>query len=786
EVYFYLDNTPTHSYMKMLYKYPQAPFPYEDLVHENGRRGGDDFEYELWDTGVFDHDRYFDVLVEYAKAAPDDILIRISATNRGPDAAPLHLLPTLWFRNTWGWGYEAGPMDDVPHKPQLRAAGPQVVEAQHPVLGTYFLYADQEVPALFTENETNNARLFNAPNHGPYVKDALHRAVIEGEAEAVNPAQKGTKMAYHLALDVPAGETTVVRLRLSATSHEAPFANFPAQFKQRREEADDFYAAIHAEGVSQEQKQVQRQAWAGLLWTKQLYYFDVAQWLRGDPGQPAPPPERRHERNSDWTHLNNFDILSMPDKWEYPWYAAWDLAFHCIPLVRIDPQFAKEQLLLLCRVWYMHPNGQLPAYEWAFGDVNPPVHAWAAWRVYKIDAEQQGAPDRDFLERIFHKLLLNFTWWVNRKDVDGRNIFQGGFLGLDNISLFDRSAPLPTHGHLDQADGTAWMAFFCLNMLQIALELAREQPVYEDMATKFFEHFLAIARAMTNRGGQGVNLWNEEDGFFYDTLHLAGNTVLPLKVRSIVGLIPLLAVETLEPDLLELLPDFSRRLRWFTHHKAELAGNVASMDVPGVGRRRLLAILSRQRLLRVLRYLLNEEEFLAPYGIRSLSKYHQAHPYSLTIDGKSFHIDYQPAESRSALFGGNSNWRGPIWFPINYLLVEALQKFHDYYGDELQVEYPTGSGRKLSLEEVAADLSQRLIRLFLRDEQGHRPIYGGTGLFQEDPHWRDHLLFHEYFHGDNGAGLGASHQTGWTALVARLIRQSGGASGGESKEVQTE
>jgi hypothetical protein len=774
ETYFYLDNTPAHSFMKMAYKYPQAAFPYAELVAENARRGSADPEFELLDTGVFGGDRYFDIIIEYAKVAADDILIRIRAANRGPDTAPLHLLPTLWFRNTWSWGYGAGPMDDVPEKPSLRQVCPGVAAAQHPVLGHYTLYAEGEPPLLFAENETNFARLHGDANRTPYVKDAFHRYLIAGEEGAVNAAQEGTKVAAHYSLMVPTGEERAVTLRLSATAHEEPFAAFDELFAQREHEADAFYAALQPPELSAEERSVQRQALAGMLWTKQLYYYDVEQWLDGDPGQPPPPAGRRRGRNRDWTHLNNFDIISMPDKWEYPWYAAWDLAFHCLPLVRVDPDFAKEQLLLMTREWYMHPNGQLPAYEWALGDVNPPVHAWAAWRVYKIDGKQSGAHDRAFLERIFQKLLLNFTWWVNRKDVDGRNVFQGGFLGLDNISLFDRSAALPTGGHLDQSDGTAWMGFFSLEMLKMALELAAEEPGYQDMATKFFEHFLAIARAMTERTAEGIDLWDEEDGFFYDALHLPDGTTHLLKVRSMVGLIPLLAVETLEPALLEQLPDFGRRLRWFTRHKAHLAGNLASMEVPGMGNRRLLSIVTRERLVPVLRYLLDEDEFLSPYGIRSLSKVHQDHPYHLNVNGQTFHIAYEPAESSSGLFGGNSNWRGPVWFPLNYLLIEALQRFHHYYGDDLKVECPTGSGNYLALDQVSRELSRRLIRLFLRDGSGRRPVYGGQQRFQEDPAWGDNILFYEYFHGDNGAGLGASHQTGWTGLVARLIQQAGG------------
>ena len=777
EYYFYLDSTPTHSYMKMLYKYPHAEFPYRTLVEENGRRDLHDFEYELLDTGVFAENRYFDVVVEYAKLAENDILIQISLTNRGPERAECHLLPTLWYRNTWSWGYAAGPMGDVPGRPVIKqidgSRGVLAVQADHPAQGQYYLYAEQAAEMLFTENDTNVARLFGGTNHSPYVKDAFHRYLIDGETHAVNPAKIGTKVAALYQNSLAPDETHTIRLRLSDSSQPAPFKGFADTFKKRITEADEFYRAIQPPGLSQEARQVQRQALAGLLWSKQMFYYDVEQWLNGDPVFGPPPAARRHGRNHDWEHLNNFDIISMPDKWEYPWYAGWDLAFHCLPLVLVDPDFAKRQLELLTREWYMHPNGQLPAYEWAFGDVNPPVHAWAAWRVYQIDAKQQGQPDTAFLKGIYHKLLLNFTWWVNRKDTDGNNIFQGGFLGLDNISLFDRSAVLPTGGHIDQSDGTAWMGFYCLVMMKIALELAKAEPVYQDLATKFYEHFLSIARAMTNCGGRGHCLWDAGDEFFYDALHLPDGRIVPLKVRSLVGLIPLLAVETLEPDLLAEMGDFTRRMHWFTNNRPHLSGNMASIEVEGVGRRHLAAILTPDRLISVLRYMLDENEFLSPYGIRSLSRLYEAHPYSLSLNGATFTINYQPAESQSGLFGGNSNWRGPVWFPINYLIIESLQKFHHYYGDDLKVEFPTGSGVRLTLGQVATELSRRLIRLFLRDETGHRPIYGGLDIFRQDPHWRDLLLFYEYFHGDNGAGLGASHQTGWTGLAAKLIQQSG-------------
>ncbi len=780
EYYFYLDSTPTHSYMQMLYKYPQAEYPYVDLVSENGRRGFFDFEYELLDAGVFDDDRYFDVVIEYAKAAQDDILAKITVINRGPEAARCAALPSLWFRNTWSWGYEKGPMNDVAAKPHLKQiegpTGIAVVAINHPTAGNYYLFAEGADDLLFTDNETNRARFGGASNDHPYVKDAFHRYLIKREQDAVNPDRGGTKVAALFDGHIEPGLSRTIRLRLADTRHKKPFGDFDAIFSQRQAEADDFYAGVQKPGLGEDEKRTQRQALAGMLWSKQFYYFNIEQWLQGDPGRPPVPTSRRQGRNREWVHLSNFDIISMPDKWEYPWYAAWDLAFHCIPLAIVDADFAKRQLDLMAREWYMHPNGALPAYEWQFGDVNPPVHAWAAWRVYKIDAKQQGTADLAFLEGIFHKLLLNFTWWVNKKDAEGNNVFQGGFLGLDNISVFDRSAPLPTGGHIDQSDGTSWMGFYSLIMLKMALELAKDNPVYQDTASKFFEHFLRIARAMTADYHGGQSLWDEEDGFFYDVLHLPDGDYVKLKVRSLVGLMPLLAVETLEQELIEILPDFKRRLNWFFKNRAYLrdGGNVACVKSPGEHARRLLSVVNRERLIKTLKPMLDENEFLSAFGIRSVSKFHKENPYRFHVDGQTHSINYQPAESESGLFGGNSNWRGPIWFPINYLLIESLQKFNHYYGDSLKVECPTGSGHMLTLGEVAAELSRRLIKMFLRNGDGERPIYGGQRVFQDDPHWRDHILFHEYFHGDNGAGLGASHQTGWTGLVAKLLQQSGG------------
>ncbi len=781
EYYFYLDSTPTHSYMKMLYKYPQRAFPYEDLIETNRKRGRSDPEYELFDTGVFDEKRYFDVFIEYAKAAPDDILIRITAVNRGPDPATLQLLPTLWFRNTWRWGWEHDPiarpaLQDVTPDP---ASGPKWLQADHATLGRFLLACEQAETLLFTENETNVARLFGGPNPTPYVKDAFHAFVVDGRSEAVNPACVGTKAAALVKWNLAAGESASLRLRLVKVETQEsalpaqPFASFDADFRQRLDEADAFYADLQPKALSDDERRIQRQAFAGLLCSKQFYHYNVEHWLRGDPSQPTPPPERKAGRNHGWGHLNAADIISMPDKWEYPWFAAWDLAFQCLPLALVDTDFAKSQLLLLGREWYQHPNGQVPAYEWNFSDVNPPVLAWAAWRVYKIDQKQHGANDHDFLERMFHKLLLNFTWWVNRKDSEGNNIFEGGFLGLDNIGVFDRSAPAPEGGHLEQSDGTSWMGMFCLNMLTMALELATQDPVYEDIAVKFFEHFLYIAGAMNNIAGEGISLWDEEDGFFYDVLHLGPGHSMPIKIHSMVGLIPLFAVTTIEPDILEKLPDFKRRLEWFLGHRLELSGLVSRWHEPGMGERRLLAILRGHRMKRVLHRMFDEDEFFSPYGVRALSRYHAQNPYILEFDDMRHEVHYCPAESDSNLFGGNSNWRGPVWMPMNYLIVEALQQFHHYYSPDFKIECPSGSWQTVSLDEAADELSRRLIRLFLRDEQGRRAVFGGNETFQSDPDWRDYIPFHEYFHGDNGAGLGASHQTGWTGLVAKLIQQQG-------------
>ena len=780
EYYFYLDSTPTHSYMKMLYKYPQREFPYDLLVAENRRRSRNDPEFELVHTGVFDDDRYFDVIVEYAKAAPEDILIRITVENRGPEPAGLHLLPTLWLRNTWAW-------NDLPQTSGIslleERERAQVLEVHDEYYGKRWLYCeepgeDQEIvrpELLFTENETNAQRLWGLENRSPYVKDAFHSYLILGQQDAVNPAKAGTKAAACYRLVIPPGGFEVIRLRLTDQGDASPVFGpwFEETMVRRIDEADDFYAKRTGRCQMDDTCEVQRQAFAGMLWSKQYYAYDVRTWLEGDSAMPAPPPGRKRGRNRTWQHLYNSDVISMPDKWEYPWYAAWDLAFHCIPLAQIDPDFAKEQLILLLREWYMHPNGQLPAYEWAFSDVNPPVHAWAALRVYKIERRFRGEADFQFLEKVFHKLLLNFTWWVNRKDPEGMNVFEGGFLGLDNIGVFDRSAPLPTGGHIEQSDGTSWMGMYCLNMLAIALELAARDPAYEDVASKFFEHFVHIAHAMHDLGSEGLALWDDEDGFYYDVLHLPDGRRHPMKVRSMVGLTPLFAVQLLEPYILAKLPGFVRRMNWFLENHPDVPDHIEGTRSGKQGVRRLLSLVNRGRLERMARYLLDENEFLSPFGVRALSRFHREHPYALSVNGALHRVDYEPAESRSGLFGGNSNWRGPIWFPVNYLLIEALQKFHHYFGDDLKVECPVGSGHMMNLWEVATELSRRLIRIFLRDPSGRRPVYGGTDKFQQDPYWRDLVPFYEYFHGDNGAGIGANHQTGWTGLVAKLIEQSG-------------
>ncbi|MGF1991636.1 MAG: MGH1-like glycoside hydrolase domain-containing protein [Nostoc sp. ZfuVER08] len=771
EYYFYLDNTPTHSYMKMLYKYPQTAFPYSQLVAENQRRSRQELEFELLDTGVFDDDRYFDVFVEYAKHSAEDILIQITVVNRGLEAKTLHLLPTLWFRNTWSWNGD----DNKPILKEVKVSDTcNIIEASHLTLGMRWLYCQQATEVLFTENETNSQKLFGYSNASAYVKDGINDYIVQGLKAAVNPDKIGTKAAANYILTVGAGETKIVKLRLSNTPNlvEPLGKDFDEIFNKRQQEAEEFYQRIVPHSLSEDMRNVQRQAFAGMLWSKQFYHYIVEDWLKGDGNAPSPPPERQNGRNQEWFHLYNEDILSMPDKWEYPWYAAWDLAFHTIPLAMIDPEFAKYQLDVLTREWYMHPNGQIPAYEWKFSDVNPPVHAWATWRIYQIEQKIYGRTDRQFLERVFQKLMLNFTWWVNRKDAKGNNVFQGGFLGLDNIGVFDRSAELPTGGHIDQSDGTSWMGMYCLNMLAIALELAKTNPVYEDIATKFFEHFLYIADAMNKIGEMEVSLWNKSDSFYYDVLHL-NEQQITLKVRSMVGLIPLFAIETIEPETLKMLPGFKKRLEWFICNRPDLRQNVACMETTGIGARRLLAIASRDKLKSILQKMLDESEFFSSYGIRALSRFHAEHPYIFDVNGCQFRVDYEPAESSSGLFGGNSNWRGPIWFPVNFLLIESLQKFHSYLGDDFQLECPTGSGKMMTLREIALELSQRLMRIFLKDSSGKRPVYGATSKFQNDPHWQNLILFYEYFHGDNGAGIGASHQTGWTGLVANLIQECG-------------
>ncbi len=821
EYYFYLDSTPTHSYMKALYKYPQAEYPYEQLKQAGWGDGRDrsDPEFELMDTGIFEGDRYFDVQAEYAKANAEDVLIQISVTNRGSETAELHLLPTLWFRNTWSWDSQI-PKPTI--KASLTSGNVSIIETSHPELGKQWFYcqppaavrstavpsdAEQNETAqsnpgkwidlsgqslenmagkntaglLFTENDTNKEKLFEVANPSPYVKDAFHRYVIDGDKSAVNPAQTGTKSAVHYHLTLAPGETQQIRLRLA----DNPMLNdplgscFEETFQLRQQEADKFYHQLSPFVHNQDLSNVQRQAFAGMMWCKQYYLYDVSTWLKGDPNTITPPPQRKRGRNCHWHHLDSQDILSMPDTWEYPWFAAWDTAFHCIPLAMLDADFAKQQLDVMTREWYMHPNGQLPAYEWAFGDVNPPVHAWATWRVYKIEKKMTGKGDRLFLERLFQKLLLNFTWWVNRKDTEGNNVFEGGFLGLDNIGVFDRSKPLPTGGRMEQADGTSWMAMYCLDMLSISLELALENPVYEDMATKFFEHFIYIAEAMNATGENAVQLWDEEDGFFYDVLHMPDMSRVPIKIRSLVGLMPLYAITTLEPELMERLPGFNERLEWFEANRTRLCRNVTTMEIeprpgedPNVCRkRRMLSVVRPDKLRRILAKMLKPHEFLGPTGIRALSRFHADHPYTFDVDGTIYRVDYEPAESGLGLFGGNSNWRGPVWFPTNYLLIESLQRYHHFLGDTFKIECPYGSGDEMNLWDVATKLEQRMIGTFLRDENGCRPVYGNNKTFQDNPHWRDYILFYEYFNGDTGEGLGASHQTGWTGLVAKIIHQ---------------
>jgi hypothetical protein len=775
ETYYYTESTPTHSHMRAVYHYPQAEFPYARLREENARRGRADREYELEDTGVFAEGRYFDVAVEYAKAGPDDLLIAITATNCGPEPAVLHLLPTLWYRNTWSWGCRH---EGCEVKPRMAQTTPGRVEMHHATLGRFVWEIDPGAegapPLLFTENETNVRKLFAAENTSPYVKDAFHEFVVGGRREAVNPRRAGTKAAAHRVVTLGAGEKVVMRLRLYADAEAAGRsgaaggfgAAFDEVFAARRREADEFYATILPPEIDAEERNVARQAFAGLLWSKQFYHYIVEDWLEGDPAQPPPPAARRRGRNSDWPHLFSRDVISMPDKWEYPWFAAWDLAFHMIPFARIDPQFAKEQLNLLLREWYMHPNGQIPAYEWNFSDANPPVHAWACWRVYKLTGPR-GGRDRLFLARVFQKLLVNFTWWVNRKDPGGRHLFSGGFLGLDNIGVFDRSKPLPTGGQLEQADGTAWMAFYCSTMLAMALELAEHDPEYEDIASKFFEHFVAIADAMNHLGGTG--LWHEGDGFYYDQLLVDGR-VFPLRLRSLVGIIPLFAVEFIEEGRLDRLPGFAKRTRWFLENRRDLAAHISYLvQRPSDNGRRLLAIPSRRRLERVLSYVFDEKEFLSPFGVRSLSRIYADKPFVMQAAGQEYRVHYAPGESDSGLFGGNSNWRGPIWFPTNFLLIEALERYHHFYGDTFTVEFPTGSGRRINLQQAAQELAGRLVKLFVQTGEGRRAFRGEGWDAAKGSRPDGLVLFHEYFNGDTGEGLGASHQTGWTALVARLI-----------------
>lgn len=761
--YYYLDSTPTHSYMKMLYKYPQSEYPYQKLVEESRKRTRLEPEYELIDTGIFDENKYFDIYIEYAKAGEDDLLIKITAFNRASEEATLTILPTIWFRNSWDIGYGNS-------KPNLSANGKNCINVSGERVGQYFLYTEGDQELLFCDNETNLKKLYNVANKGLYCKDGINDYIVQGLRETVNANLTGTKASVNYKQQVPAESSVTIKLRLSSAWNDSPFHDFDHIFQSRLDEANYFYKELQQGIKNEDLKSIQRQAYAGMLWSKQFYYYNVNQWLEGDPGQVPPPEERKSGRNSHWKHMNNENIISMPDKWEYPWYAAWDLAFHTLPLARLDPAFAKRQLEILLREYYMHPNGQIPAYEWNFGDVNPPVHAWATLKVYEIDKEHNGGRgDSDFMEKIFHKLLLNFTWWVNQKDSTGNNIFEGGFLGLDNIGVFDRSKPLPTGGSMEQADGTSWMAMYSLNMLKIALELSLTKPVYQDMASKFFEHFLHISGALFNLNGQGVDLWDEEDMFFYDMLHLPNGSSIPMKVRSMVGLIPLYAVEILDPIILEKLPLFKQRVEWVLQNRPDLASLISRWNDHGKGETRLLSLLRGHRMKKLFNRLLDESEFLSDYGIRALSKYHKDKPYEFWVNGESFRVNYNPGESDSGLFGGNSNWRGPIWFPVNFLLVDSMLKFHAYYGDDFKIEFPTRSGNYITIAEAAHQISIRLMKIFMKNENGERPVHGKYHKLQHDEHFKDLSLFYEYFHGDNGSGIGATHQTGWTGLIAELI-----------------
>jgi len=789
EYYFYLDGLPSHAYMKMLYKYPQAAFPYDRLVSENKRRSRREREFELIDAlrSEFEANRYFDVFIEFAKAEQEDFYCQITVINRSPQTAPVHVLPHLWYRNTWSWGYNR-------NRPVINEmdAGNGIFTAAHTAsrhLGERWWYTTGQIQninpvsphqeektlradLLFTENETNLERLYGTPNPSPYVKDSIHQAVIRTDKSCVNPESKGSKAAAHYAAQLAPHQALKITVRFSDRLSPEPFSDSERIFVLRQVETDQFYASIQSASLSEDERRIHRQALAGLLWSKQFYHYSVKLWLKGDPAGPHPPDTRLSNRNSDWSHLYNLDVLSMPDKWEYPWYAAWDLAFHTLPIAMVDQEWAKRQLIILLREWYMHPNGQLPAYEWDFNDVNPPVHAWAALQVYYIDRDINGSGDIEFLEKVFHKLLLNFTWWVNREDLDGNNVFQGGFLGLDNIGVFDRSKPIPGGSHLDQADGTAWMGMYCLNMLSIALEIAQTKPVYEDVATKFFEHFIYIVNAFYDLGGQGLSLWDEQDGFFYDVLHTSEGAYLPLKIRSFVGLIPLVATAALEHRVLDKLPRFKRRLEWFIKYRPQLIKNIPSLVDESAHDHYQLSILDQERLARVLKRVFDPDEFLSDFGIRALSRHHLEQPFEFRIGGELNTVRYEPAESSSSLFGGNSNWRGPVWFPLNYLVIESLRKYARHYGEKFKIEFPTGSGVQLTLDQAGGELCHRLVRIFLSDPDDRRPVFGSQDYFQSNPHWRDYILFYEYFHGEDGSGLGASHQTGWTALVAKLIQEA--------------